>query len=254
MKWMNALLVGGAAVTAAVGVVVGGDAGGARTGAADRVVVRGRATLDGTPFDAPYLGAVVERRGLVTPCQQALPPVRNGRFSITVFARTEASGCGAPGGRISLWTFVHDRIVYSEQSVPWPGNGGTARFRPRFASGSPDGGVGPVVGFAGEVSDGRHGRLAAGGEGRGVHRRDPVRGRDDPTDRRLRRLQHRCRGPDRRSRLRDRRDDHVPGRRPGCEGNRRQPARRECVVGPVPALRSARSRPGRALIVTGAAI
>ncbi len=57
---------------------------------------------------------------------------------------------------------MHDQIVYSEELVPWPGNGATVRFRPRFSSGSPDGGVGPVVGFAGEISDGRVGRLPPG--------------------------------------------------------------------------------------------
>jgi hypothetical protein len=99
----------------------------------------------------------VKRHGLVTPCQQTLPKVRSGRYEITVFAQAEASGCGAPGAEILLWTFVQDQIVFSSQSVRWPGNGATAGFLPSFSIAVPNGGVGPIVGFAGEVFD-RRGR------------------------------------------------------------------------------------------------
>jgi hypothetical protein len=154
-------------IIAAVVVVLlvsafGRDADAARTGAEDRVVVRGRATLDGASFDAPYLGAAVKRHGLVTPCQRALPRVRDGRFAVTVRARTEARGCGAAGSRIFLWTFVQDQIVYSKQSVRWPGNGKTARFDPGFSISAPNGGVGPIVGFAGEIFDASQRRLPPG--------------------------------------------------------------------------------------------
>jgi hypothetical protein len=88
--------------------------------------------------------------------------VRDGRFAITVRARTEASGCGAAGSRIFLWTFVQDQIVYSDQSVRWPGNGETARFDPGFSVGAPTGGVGSIVGFAGEIFDARNRRLPPG--------------------------------------------------------------------------------------------
>jgi hypothetical protein len=162
MRWVKRLLVVGLTVTAAVGGALSREADAVRTTAGDRVVVRGRATLDGASFDAPYVGAVVKRNGLVTPCQRTLPRVRNGRFAITVFARTEASGCGAPGSTVFLWTFVQDQIVYSNQSVRWPGNGQTARFDPRFSISAPDGGVGPIVGFAGEIFDQRNRRLPAG--------------------------------------------------------------------------------------------
>jgi hypothetical protein len=140
----------------------GRDADAARTGSEDRVVVRGRANLDGASFDAQYLGAAVKRHGLVTPCQRALPRVRDGRFAITVLGRTEARGCGAAGSRIFLWTFVQDQIVYSSQSVRWPGNGKTAKFNPGFSISAPDGGVGPIVGFAGEIFDARNRRLPPG--------------------------------------------------------------------------------------------
>jgi hypothetical protein len=141
---------------------VGRDADAARSGAEDRGVVRGRASLDGASFDAPYLGAAVKRNGLVTPCQRSLPRVRNGRFTITVLARTEAKGCGAAGSQVFLWTFVQDQIVYSSQSVRWPGNGKTTRFDPVFSISAPIGGVGPIVGFAGEVFDSANRRLPPG--------------------------------------------------------------------------------------------
>src|SRR2546421_2474864 len=162
MTWAKKLLVAGVTVTAAIGSAFGNDAGAARTGAEDRVVVRGWANLDGASFDAPYLGAVVKRHGLVTPCQHTLPRVRNGRFTITVFPRTEADGCGAAGGKVFLWTFVQDQIVYSNQSVQWPGNGKSARFNPGFSISAPTGGVGPSVGFAGEIFDARNPPLAPG--------------------------------------------------------------------------------------------
>ena len=155
MTWWKRLLVGAVTVMAALGGAVTGDSGAAAAppGSDDRIVVRGRATLDGVPFDAPYLGAVVERQGLVTPCQRTLPEVRAGRYVINVYARTEATGCGTPGAEVFLWTFVQGQIVYSRESVPWPGRGATARFLPTFSSADPDGGVGPTVGFAGEVFD-----------------------------------------------------------------------------------------------------
>src|SRR5215207_2904901 len=163
---MDRRIVTTSIIVAVVAVILvsafGGDADAARTGAEDRVVVRGRATLDGASFDALYLGAVVKRHGLVTPCQQALPRVRDGRFAIEVRARTEARGCGAAGSQIFLWTFVQDQIVYSDQSVRWPGNGKTARFDPAFSISAPTRGVGPIVGFAGEIFEASNRRLPPG--------------------------------------------------------------------------------------------
>ena len=133
---------------------------GAVPGSDDRVVLRGTATLDGASFDARFLGAIVRRPrlgGLVTACQGALPPVERGRFEITVLAAAEASGCGASGAEIVLWTFVDDRQLYSTNTVAWPGNGRTASFDATFSSSAPQG-VAPVIaGFQGEVvrRDGR---------------------------------------------------------------------------------------------------
>jgi hypothetical protein len=162
VTWAPKLLVAGVTVAVAIGGGFGRDAVAMRTGAEDRVVVRGRATLDSASFDAPYVGAVVKGHGLVTPCQQTLPRVRNGRFALTVFPRTESTGCGAAGSEIFLWTFVQDQIVYSTQSVRWPGKGEKAKFDPAFSISAPSGGVGPIVGFAGEIFDRRNRRLPAG--------------------------------------------------------------------------------------------
>jgi hypothetical protein len=122
----------------------------------DRVVVRGRATVDGAPFDARFLGATVERNGLITPCP-GLTAVKDGRYEITVMADAEAKGCGANGAQIILWTFVDDEQLHSTETVRWPGNGRTATFDARFSTAAPDGAAPQTVGFVGEVYD-RHGR------------------------------------------------------------------------------------------------
>jgi hypothetical protein len=90
--------------------------------------------------------------------------VRDGSFSITVYANTVAKGCGTKGTRVSLWTYVNEQIVYSTNSRPWPRAGKTVSFRPRFETATPEGGVGPLVGFAGEVFDRRGRRLPPGAE------------------------------------------------------------------------------------------
>jgi hypothetical protein len=127
-------------------------------GARRRVVLHGRLTLDGRPFDARFLGAVVLRKdGLVTPCQFTLSSVRDGRYGITVLADAEASGCGLPGSEIALWTFAGDEILFSRRARRWP-RGGGARVNASFSSAMPNGTVPPRTQFAGEVftPDGRH--------------------------------------------------------------------------------------------------
>lgn len=120
-------------------------------GAGDRVVLHGKLTLDGEPFDARFLGAVVRRDGLVTPCQFTLPPVDQGRYTITVLADAESRGCGAPNAEILLWTFVNEKIHYSSGAVAWPGNGRTATFDASFSTATPNGDVPPTVQFNGEL-------------------------------------------------------------------------------------------------------
>jgi len=120
-------------------------------GAGDRAVVRGNLTVDGAPFDSRWVGAIVRRDGLVSPCQYTLPPVEDGRYEITVLADAEASGCGAPGAEILLWTFAENQILYGREWVAWPGDGGTADFDATFSSSTPAGGAPPMSQFNGEV-------------------------------------------------------------------------------------------------------
>jgi len=131
-------------------------------GASDRVVARGRVTLDGVPFDARWLGAVVRRAGLTTPCQYTLSRVTNGEYEITVLAEGEASGCGAPGADVVLWTFASDEQLFSRETMRWPGDGGTARFDATFSTATPQGAVPPTSDFAGEVFDRRGRQLSPG--------------------------------------------------------------------------------------------
>ena len=130
-------------------------------GVSDRVVVRGNATLDGAPFDARWVGAVVLKGGLVTPCQDTLPPVSNGRYAVTVLANTESSGCGAPGAHIVLWTFAHNKILYSTNAMAWPRKARATSFAARYST-SASAGAAPVAAqFEGGVF-GRDGPLPPG--------------------------------------------------------------------------------------------
>lgn len=119
-------------------------------GARRRVVLHGKLTLDGAPFDARWLGAVVRRNGLITPCQLALPLVHNGRYRITVMADAEASGCGAPGAEIALWTFAANRILYSRTWWRWP-RARRLRVDASLAAATPNGAVPLRTQFGGEV-------------------------------------------------------------------------------------------------------
>ena len=125
-----------------------------RPAARDRAVVHGRATLDGRPFDARFVGAVVLHDGLVTPCQFSLPPVTHGKYSITVYADTESKGCGAQGTRVALWTYARGKTMYSAESVDWPGNGRAAAFAPHFSTSAPHGAVPVTAQFSGSVFEG----------------------------------------------------------------------------------------------------
>ena len=135
---------------------VGTPEGETVAGARRRVVVHGSLQLDGESFDSRFLGAVVLRNGLVTPCQLTLPSVRRGHASITVLADAEGSGCGRPGARIALWTFAHDRIIFSRETWRWPRQR-RLRIEGSFATASPDASVAPRTEFSGSVfrPDGR---------------------------------------------------------------------------------------------------
>ena len=102
-------------------VVVAGCASGSSPSASAaprRIVVTGSARVDGRRLRARFLGAVVRRHGLITPCQAALPPVRAGRFRIPVYRRNGSAGCGGAGTEVLFWTFA-DRQLWADRWVPW---------------------------------------------------------------------------------------------------------------------------------------
>jgi hypothetical protein len=120
------------------------------------VTIEGEATLDGRSFDSDFVGAVViGGDGLVTPCQDELPPVRDGRYSIAVLSRRAGSGCGAPGSTVVLWTHAGGRYVYATEPAEWPGDPETDHldFDPAFDSTHPNGAAPELAQFNGAVLD-----------------------------------------------------------------------------------------------------
>jgi hypothetical protein len=142
-------VVAGLLTLTVLGCSSGSDGG---TVAPTRTVVTGTARLDGRPLGARFLGAVVRRHGLVTPCQAALPPVRDGRFRIPVFLRRGAAGCGGPGGAVLFWTFA-GRQLWSSRWVSW--SDVTDPVALRFSRGTPDGAVPLRTEISGRAFDAR---------------------------------------------------------------------------------------------------
>lgn len=131
-------------------------------GAAERVTLRGALTLDGAPLEAEFLGVRVIRNGLPAACQYTIPAVTQGRYEVRVVADAEVSGCGTPGAELLLWAFAKDAFIFSEQTVPWPGSGGTATFDASFSSDAREGAGKPVTEFKGHLFDREGARLPGG--------------------------------------------------------------------------------------------
>lgn len=153
-------------VIALVGCVAASSCGGSGSAApaktSDRITVRGTATLDGAPFDAEFLGAIVRRDGLITPCQAEIPPVTSGHYAIDVLAQRAGRGCGARGAQVSLWTFAGGTKLYSKSAVAWPRRGNVANFDPQFSTTMRRGDVPAVTELSGEVFNRRGRRLPPG--------------------------------------------------------------------------------------------
>lgn len=126
------------------------------------VLLRGTLMLDGAPLNARFLGARVQRDGLVTACQQTIRAVVDGRFEIGVLADSAVRGCGAPGAQIVLWTYVDDAYFFSRETLPWPGDGASAAFDADFASDAPAGATSPVTEFKGGLRDRSGAKLPPG--------------------------------------------------------------------------------------------
>jgi hypothetical protein len=50
-----------------------------------------------------------------------------------------------------LWTFADDKIVYSTNPLPWPGDGTTAQFAPQYSTAAPAGAAPETAQFSGKV-------------------------------------------------------------------------------------------------------
>jgi len=131
-------------------------------GAAQRVTLTGTLTLDGAPLSAEFLGARVRHNGLTAYCQYTLPQVVGGRYEIKVMADAEARGCGAPGAEIFLWTHTGEQLMFTRETLRWPGAGGSVTFDATFSAATPNGAAAPVTEFFGEVFD-RDGEHLPGG-------------------------------------------------------------------------------------------
>ena len=120
-----------------------------------QVTIRGRASVDGRPLDARWLGAIVRHDGLVTPCNVTLPPSDGGRYEIAVYTEEGSAGCGRPGAEVVLWTFVGDRELYATEAVAWPAagdDGGGLSFDVEFATTGPNA-AGAITSISGEAYD-----------------------------------------------------------------------------------------------------
>jgi hypothetical protein len=131
----------------------------APTSTGGRLAVEGNATLDGVPFDARFLGAVVLRDGLATACQANISSVFEDGYRIDVVPQAESAGCGRAGDRVALWTYVRGRKLYTTSTVTWPEQGNRATFDARFDTAKPPGAAPPVTELSGTVTGG-NGRAA----------------------------------------------------------------------------------------------
>jgi hypothetical protein len=189
--------------------------------ASDRVVVRGKALLDGRPFDSRWVGAIVLKSGLATPCQSTLPHVRHGRYAVTVLADTESSGCGAPGAQIVLWTFAHETTLYSTNTVAWPAKKHSKNFAPRFSSHGAGGAAPELAEFTGAVF-GADGTEVGPGTQVDAYV-DGTRCGVRPQVARLHGIHPRCRRARVDRRMHTRQRAHIPHQRsPGCTDQRGQ--------------------------------
>lgn len=179
LAWIAVAIAAVGAITyvATAGVTIGheghgGAAPDARTtdpaapaglpGAGARATLRGMLTLDGAPLEADFLGVRVMRDGLSAACQYTIPAVTQGRYEIKVLADAEVRGCGAPGSELLLWAYANEAFIYSQQTAPWPGSGGTATFAAGFSSAAREGAGKPVTEFKGELFDREGVRLPGG--------------------------------------------------------------------------------------------
>ena len=127
-----------------------------RANVAHHIVVHGNATLDGLPFDARWIGAVVLDGGLSLRAKRRCGRSRTAASRSPFLPTPSRSGCGAPGARIVLWTFAPSGIVYSTNSLAWP-RSGSANFAAHYSTAKPAGAAPTTAEFTGAAfrRDGR---------------------------------------------------------------------------------------------------
>ena len=118
----------------------------------------GTARLDGRTFGARWIGAVVRRDDLITPCQAELPRVRNGRFGVTVFGAAQA-GCGGPGTSVRFWTYRREQL-FNDRWVPWSRLDDALTLR--FSTVDPDSGMPSRTEISGRAFDAQGRRVPLG--------------------------------------------------------------------------------------------
>jgi hypothetical protein len=121
----------------------------------------GRAVFDGAPFSSDFLGAVVKREGLVTPCQAEVSAVFDGTYQMHVLTDQQSAGCGTAGSQIVLWTFTKDAKVYSTGALNWFPGAATA-FDVEFSAAHPNGALSAMTELSGEARDANGNVVAPG--------------------------------------------------------------------------------------------
>jgi hypothetical protein len=149
-----------AVIVAVAAVACSGSSGSTAAEPASRgpIVAYGTARLDGRNFDARWIGAVVRRDALVTPCQAELPRIRNGRFGVTVLGAGQA-GCGGPGTSVRFWTYRGEQI-FNDRWVSWSRLGDALALR--FSTADPDAGMPSRTEISGRAFDAQGRRVPLG--------------------------------------------------------------------------------------------
>jgi hypothetical protein len=133
---------------------IGSPAADAMPNAAERMELKFNVTVDGQVSQPDSLALLVERGGLLTPCNYTLNDVpvdgvHEGTYDWWLAPEGEVRGCGAPGAQVYAETFSHGHWVLSDNSAAW--SAGRASSVVTFVFHSAE--VLQVTEFAGSVYD-----------------------------------------------------------------------------------------------------
>jgi pimeloyl-ACP methyl ester carboxylesterase len=132
-------------------------------GAADRVTLRGRVTLNGAPPGYAYIWAEVLDGGMRRLCAfEGAAPGADGRYERVVAGEREVAGCGAPGRAIRLVAAAGREVYVSRETVAWPAEGGSVTLDVDFVEADARRPEDAVTSVYGSVLDAEGRRVAAG--------------------------------------------------------------------------------------------